>query len=141
MNMIMPSWKYMSWGDLTTLEYGKGLRGYKNVESLHPVYGTNGQIGWYKKPLVTGPGVIIGRKGAYRGVHFSKKSFFVIDTAFYLRPLEEDLFDMKWAYYQLLDFDINNIDSGTAIPSTSRDAFYAIPVHVRRHPLRLRRPD
>ena len=28
--------------------------------------------------------VIVGRKGAYRGIHFSAKAPWVIDTAFYL---------------------------------------------------------
>ena len=127
----MPSdWKQLTWGDLATLEYGKGLRGYQDADGLYPVYGTNGQIGWHTDPLAPGPGVIIGRKGAYRGVHFSENPFFVIDTAFYLKPKSDSYFAMKWAYYQLLDFDVNNIDSGTAIPSTSRDAFYAISVNV-----------
>lgn len=121
------TWQPHRWGDLATLEYGKGLRGYKDYIAEYPVYGTNGPIGWCDEPLVTAPGVIIGRKGAYRGVHYSNTPFFVIDTAFYL-SVNYELVDIKWAYYQLLDFDINNIDSGTAIPSTSRDAFYAIPV-------------
>ncbi len=50
----------------------------------------------------------------------------MIDTAFYLKPTTQ--FDIRWAYYQLKDFDINKLDSGSAIPSTSRDAFYDIPV-------------
>jgi len=33
---------------------------------------------------------------------------------------------MKWAYYELLTHDINSMDSGSAIPSTTRDAFYAL---------------
>ena len=109
------------------LEYGKGLREYSG--SSYPVFGTNGQIGWHDVPLCKEPGIIIGRKGAYRGVHYSKQPFFVIDTAFFLKPKTKD-FDVKWAYYQLLDFDVNNIDSGSAIPSTSREAFYAIPVRL-----------
>ncbi|HLE24979.1 MAG TPA: restriction endonuclease subunit S, partial [Thermodesulfobacteriota bacterium] len=123
------SWKKLKWGDLATLEYGKGLRGYQNTEGTYPVYGTNGQIGWHKEPLCHKHGIIIGRKGAYRGIHYSSKPFFVIDTAFYLNPIT-DSFDVKWAYYQLLDFDINSLDSGSAIPSTSRDAFYQIRVNL-----------
>jgi type I restriction enzyme, S subunit len=126
MSGIKHGWKKCQWGDLTTLEYGKGLRDYGD-QGPYPVYGTNGQIGWYEKPLCNTPGIIIGRKGAYRGVHYSDRPFFVIDTAFYLRPLTDN-FDLRWAYYQLLNFDINSLDSGSAIPSTSREAFYQIPV-------------
>ena len=38
--------------------------------------------------------------------------------------------DTRWAYYQLLTHDINGMDSGSAIPSTSREDFYDLPVMV-----------
>ena len=121
-------WKSTTWGELAILEYGKGLTGYENANGNYPVYGTNGRIGWHTKPLFDKAGVIIGRKGAYRGVHYSKIPFFVIDTAFYLKPKIE--IDLRWAYYQLLTQDINNMDSGSAIPSTSRPDFYALRVKL-----------
>ncbi|SDD05389.1 type I restriction enzyme, S subunit [Melghirimyces thermohalophilus] len=128
MGVGVEGWKEVKWGDLATLEYGKGLKGYKNSTDKVPVFGTNGHIGFTSKPLYEKPGIIIGRKGAYRGVHFSDKPFFVIDTAYYLNPKVRDL-DIKWAYYELLTKDINNMDSGSAIPSTSRNDFYALPVN------------
>ena len=82
------------------------------------------------------PGIVVGRKGAYRGIHFSPDPFFVIDTAFFLKPTTE--FDIRWAYFQLKNFDINKLDSGSAIPSTSRDAFYEIPVAFPPLPIQQR---
>ncbi len=121
-------WKEVVWGELATLEYGKSLRRYQTCDGPYKVYGTNGQIGWHTEPLATHASVIIGRKGAYRGVHYSADPFFVIDTAFYLKPKAE--LDTRWAYYQLLTQDINGMDSGSAIPSTSREDFYGLPVDV-----------
>jgi len=123
---MLHNWKSTTWGELATLEYGKGLIGYENANGDYPVYGTNGMIGLHTEPLFDKAGVIIGRKGAYRGVHYSKKPFYVIDTAFYLKPKTD--IDLRWAYYQLLTLDINSMDSGSAIPSTSRPDFYALPV-------------
>jgi type I restriction enzyme S subunit len=119
-------WTRTTWGEVATLEYGKALRDYQNIVEGFPVYGTNGPIGFHDTALCKTPGVVIGRKGAYRGVHYSSRPFFVIDTAFYLKPKAE--IDMRWAYYALLTCDINNMDSGSAIPSTSRDEFYKLPV-------------
>ena len=121
-------WSTTSWGELATLEYGKSLRGYDSAEGPYRVYGTNGPIGKHIEPLCPHASVIIGRKGAYRGVHYSPDPFFVIDTAFYMKP-KVDL-DTRWAYYQLLTQDINGLDSGSAIPSTSREDFYGLPVDV-----------
>ena len=122
------AWRKAVWGELATLEYGKSLRGYQTSAGPYRVYGTNGQIGWHSEPLCPKASVIIGRKGAYRGVHYSPDSFFVIDTAFYLKPKVK--IDTRWAYYQLLTIDINGMDSGSAIPSTSREDFYSLPVMV-----------
>jgi type I restriction enzyme S subunit len=124
----MAEWRDMTWGELATLEYGKSLREYVQTGGKYRVYGTNGPIGWYDTALYGKPGVIIGRKGAYRGVHYSPHPFFVIDTAFYLKPKVE--IDPRWAYYQLLTQDINGMDSGSAIPSTTRPDFYALAVRV-----------
>lgn len=118
------SWENTVWGSLATLEYGKALRNYTN--GTVPVFGTNGQIGYTHKPLYNSEGIIIGRKGAYRGVHYSKTPFFVIDTAFFIKP--KKTFNIKWAYYALKEYDINTLDSGSAIPSTSREDFYNIPI-------------
>ena len=111
-------------GDLFTLEYGKPVEDKDSIDGPIPVFGTNGQIGTsHLAPLCNHPSVILGRKGAYRGVHFSDRPFSVIDTAFYVEPLS-DVFDIKWLYYKLLTYDINSMDSGSAIPSTGSMSSY-----------------
>ena len=120
------AWIAKTWGDLVTLEYGKSLQNYNESEGQYAVYGTNGLIGRTAQPLCRHEGIIIGRKGAYRGIHFSAGPFFAIDTAFYVEPKVP--LEMRWAYYEMLRLDINGMDSGSAIPSTSRGDFYALPV-------------
>lgn len=133
--MMTSSWRTCKWGDIATIEYGKSLRGYQEAAGIYRVYGTNGPIGWHTEPLCFHPTVIIGRKGAYRGIHYSPGPCFAIDTAFYLEPGED--IDIRWAYYCLLTYDINNMDSGSAIPSTSREAFYNLPVRIPLKPEQL----
>lgn len=112
-------WLPKKWGELIKLEYGKSL---KTREGTVPVYGTNGPIGFTEVPLYKSRGIIIGRKGEYREIHFSENPFWVIDTAFYVQPRIE--FDIKWAYYALRKHDINRFDSGSAIPSTNKKDVY-----------------
>jgi type I restriction enzyme S subunit len=126
--VVPTGWNLKRWGDIATLEYGKSIRDYRESSGKYRVFGTNGPIGFHEEALCNNAGIVIGRKGAYRGVHYSPEPFFVIDTAFFLKPKEP--LDIKWAYYELVRFDINSMDSGSAIPSTSRDDFYGIPVIV-----------
>lgn len=85
-------------------------------------------IGWTSQPLAEGPGVILGRKGAYRGVHFSPDPFFVIDTACYVAPKTQ--LDMRWLYYAIKHYKLGEIDDGSPIPSTTRAAVYVREIDV-----------
>lgn len=119
------------WGDLISLEYGKPVSDKDSVNGKYPVFGTNGQIGTSNlPPLCPHSSFVIGRKGAYRGVHYSDVPFSVIDTAFYVESKKADILDIKWAYYKFLTYDINHMDSGSAIPSTDRYEIYSIDVDL-----------
>jgi type I restriction enzyme, S subunit len=121
-------WRESTWGNEIVLEYGKGIRGYSQERGSVRVFGTNGPIGWCDEALSPGPGVILGRKGAYRGVHYSNEPFYVIDTAYYVRPLTD--LNMRWVYYALLHQRVGEIDDGSPIPSTTRSAVYALPTKI-----------
>lgn len=125
----MSEWKEYQIGDLLKLEYGKGLKDYRSEDSRYVVYGTNGKIGTTDTFLYDKMSLIIGRKGAYREVHLADKPFFVIDTAFYTKQLNE-MSDTLFMYYWFKNVDINSMDSGSAIPSTSRDEVYELEIHL-----------
>ena len=121
-------WRSSNWGDEISLEYGKALRGHEVARGRYRVFGSNGPIGWTSEPLAPGPGVILGRKGAYRGVEFSRDPYFVIDTAYYVLP-KTDL-DMRWLYYAIKHYKLGEIDDGSPIPSTTRAAVYMLDLDV-----------
>lgn len=123
----MSEWKEYKIGDILQLEYGKSLMNYQEGVGLYDVFGTNGKIGKTDKYLYNKPSIIIGRKGAYREVHFADNPFFVIDTAFYTKNKFEWL-DTSFLYYWFKNIDINQMDSGSAIPSTSRDEVYDLDI-------------
>ncbi|HZS60960.1 MAG TPA: restriction endonuclease subunit S [Gemmatimonadaceae bacterium] len=122
-------WRLSTWGDEISLEYGKALRGYDETSGKYRVFGSNGPIGWTaEEPLAPGPGVILGRKGAYRGVHYSRDPFFVIDTAYFVVPKRE--LDMRWLYYAMKHYKLGDVDDGSPIPSTTRAAVYVLELDV-----------
>ena len=121
-------WRASTWGEEISLEYGKALRGHESAQGQYRVFGSNGPIGWTSESLAPGPGVILGRKGAYRGVEFSRDPFFVIDTAYYVAP-KSDL-DMRWLYYAIKHYKLGEVDDGSPIPSTTRAAVYMLDLDV-----------
>lgn len=125
-------WRSSTWGKEISLEYGKALRGYVAAQGKYRVFGSNGPIGWTSDFLAPGPGVILGRKGAYRGVNYSADPFFVIDTAYYVLPKSE--LDMRWLYYAIRHHKLGEIDDGSPIPSTTRAAVYVRDLDVPSPP-------
>ena len=125
---IKEVWRSSVWGDEVTLQYGKALRGYSQTKGLYRVFGSNGPIGWTSEALTQGPGVVLGRKGAYRGVEFCGDPFWVIDTAYYIVP-KTDL-DMRWLYYAVKYHKLGEVDDGSPIPSTTRAAVYMLELDV-----------
>lgn len=125
-------WRASTWGEEISLEYGKALRGHDDSRGRYRVFGSNGPIGWASEPLTPGPGVILGRKGAYRGVQYSPDPFFVIDTAYYVVPKTK--LDMRWLYYAIKHYKLGEIDDGSPIPSTTRAAVYIQDLEIPPEP-------
>jgi type I restriction enzyme S subunit len=125
----MSEWVEYKVGQIVSLEYGKSLKNYQQGIGKYDVFGTNGKIGKTDTYLFDKPSVIIGRKGAYREVHYANNPFFVIDTAFYLKT-KYDFLDIKFLFYWFKNKDINLMDSGSAIPSTSRDEVYDLDIFL-----------
>ena len=131
----LEEWRESTWGQEISLEYGKSNRNYSKDSGRYRVFGSNGPIGWSDEYLTIGPGVILGRKGAYRGVQYSKYPFFVIDTAYYV--VSKANHDMRWMYYSIIAHRLGEINDGSPIPSTTRSAVYVNsvsipPIHTQR---------
>jgi type I restriction enzyme, S subunit len=122
-------WRECNIKDVITLEYGKGLKEYREGIGEYDVFGTNGKIGVTDRFIYDQQSIIIGRKGAYREVHLARKPFFVIDTACYTRNKTDDVGTL-FLYYWFKNININEMDSGSAIPSTSRDEVYDLDIQL-----------
>src|SRR5881296_1548165 len=60
---IPRGWPVTKLGDLLELAYGRALKAEDRRDGNVPVYGSNGQVGWHDQRLVSGPGIVVGRKG------------------------------------------------------------------------------
>jgi type I restriction enzyme S subunit len=88
------------------------------------VYGSNGPVGTHSRAIVSGPGILVGRKGTIGAVHYSEHDFWPIDTVYYVRRLKDDL----WGFlYRLLDYlNLGKLNAATGVPGLSRRDALAI---------------
>lgn len=77
-------WRNGVLGDLIALQYGRALPTANRRPGSVPVIGSSGIVGSHDEALVTGPGIIVGRKGNVGSTTWSDCDFFPIDTVFFV---------------------------------------------------------
>ncbi|NVN66460.1 hypothetical protein FGL97_25465 [Pseudomonas putida] len=117
-------WSIKKIGEILTLNYGKALKSDDRVDGDFPVYGSSGVVGTHSKSLVSGPGIIVGRKGNVGSIHWSTKDYWPIDTVYFISKEESDLY----LYYALQYVQFINTD--VAVPGLNRDVAYGRTVLI-----------
>lgn len=116
---VPEDWQSKKLGAVLTLNYGKALNADARVPGAYPVYGSSGVVGTHEKALVTGPGIIVGRKGNVGSVYWSSKDFYPIDTVYFINAEQSNLY----LYYALQYMQFINTD--VAVPGLNRDMAYS----------------
>jgi type I restriction enzyme S subunit len=119
---VPEGWQRAPLGEHVILNYGKALKAEDRVDGPFPVYGSSGVVGSHEKPLVQGPGIILGRKGNVGSVYWSAKDFYPIDTVYFIDRAMSNLY----LYYSIKDMHFINTD--VAVPGLNRDLAYSRPL-------------
>lgn len=120
---IPAGWHVAALGDVLELAYGKGLKEADRCPGSTPVFGSNGQVGWHDRPLVKGPGIIVGRKGNPGTVTWSSTDFYPIDTTFYVVPKERGS-SLQYLFHTLEHQSLPHLASDSAVPGLNRNIAY-----------------
>jgi type I restriction enzyme S subunit len=123
-NGLPEGWERVPLGERVTLNYGKSLKAEERTDGPFPVYGSSGIIGNHEKPLTTGPGIIVGRKGNVGSVFWSSKDFYAIDTVYFVNAQSSNLY----LFYALKHMHF--ISTDVAVPGLNRDFAYSRPLLV-----------
>ena len=123
------SWQDCQLGDVVELRYGKSLPDRDRKFGEVPVYGSGGIGGWHDVPLVSGPGIIVGRKGSVGAVFYEPRNFFPIDTAYYVVPKANQI-DLRYTYYLLCNLPLAQMNSDVAVPGLNRDRALGLGIRV-----------
>ncbi len=116
---VPEGWNKKPLKQVATLNYGKALKAEVRVPGLFPVYGSSGEVGSHEKPLVKGPGIVVGRKGNVGSIYWANTDFYPIDTVYFVSAEESSLF----LYHALKNVQFINTD--VAVPGLNRDMAYS----------------
>ncbi len=115
----------MALGDICEFRYGRALKAEDRSGSGSPVYGSNGRVGAHDVALITGPAIVIGRKGSYGQVHYSAEPAWPIDTTYFVDETCTSC-DLKWLAYRLAGLGLTNLNRAAAVPGLNREDAYRL---------------
>lgn len=121
---IPVGWRVGNLSDILELIYGKALKENQRKEGKVLVIGSSGIVGSNNEKLVSGPGIVVGRKGNVGSILWVDEDFYPIDTTFYVKPKK----GLHYCYC-LLKKQIF-ITGDSAVPGLNRDVAYKNTVIV-----------
>ena len=123
-------WACVPLGERIELAYGRGLREEDREPGDIDVYGSNGVVGSHTRALVSGPGILVGRKGTVGAIHYASGPFWPIDTVYYVVPRRGD--NLRFLHHLLNYLPLKFLNAATGVPGLSRrDAYSLLGVFPR----------
>lgn len=128
---IPEGWERCKVGDVLEFCYGKALKEEARIDGPFPVYGSSGIVGTHSVSLVSGPTIVVGRKGNVGSIYWSPVDFWPIDTVYFIPKEQADF----WLYLTLPSVGFQNTDGG--VPGLNRDFAHSRTIirpsdHMRR---------
>ena len=112
------------------LQRGFDISGASECDGPYPVFSSGGLSGHSDIAPVSGPGVIVGRKGTLGTVYYSANNYWPHDTTLWVKEFGGNY--PKFVYYFLIHMRLERFDVGAANPTLNRN-------HI--HPIKVRFPD
>lgn len=115
---IPKGWKVKKLGEIMEFAYGKGLKEKVRKKGDVLVIGSSGVVGRHNEKLVSGPGIVVGRKGTVGSIQWIDDDFYPIDTTFYIKSK----LSLYFCYFLLKRQRFITGDS--AVPGLNRNQAY-----------------
>lgn len=116
-------WEVRRLKRICRLAYGDSLNEETRRVGPVPVFGSNGRVGSHRSANTSAPCIIVGRKGSFGKVNYSRTPVFAIDTTFYVDHRYSSS-NIRWLYFLLGWLELDNITRDSAVPGLNRHEAY-----------------
>ncbi|MBO2624368.1 restriction endonuclease subunit S [Shewanella algae] len=124
LSWIPKGWEASRLDSVLELAYGKALKKTDRIDGSISVYGSGGIGGYHNEALVSGPGIIVGRKGTVGSLFWEDDDFFPIDTVFYVKPHAG--VPLGYCFELLKTLRLEGMNTDAAVPGLNRNNAYRL---------------
>lgn len=125
-------WEKVYLRELVKIKNGKDHKALK--DGIYPVYGSGGIMRYAEKYIYDKESVLLPRKGTLNNIQFVNKPFWTVDTCYYTEVNTEKVIPY-FLYQSLKQFDIEALNTGSAVPSMTFERYYSIEIPLPPLPI------
>ena len=116
---VPKGWKVGRLIELFELQRGFDLPTDTRTIGNHPVIAASGFSTMHDEYKVESPGIVTGRSGVIGNVYYIQENFWPLNTTLFIKSF--NLSTPLHAYFILMSMDLNQYNSGSAVPSLNRN--------------------
>jgi len=121
-------WRDGKLEDLVFFQRGFDITQAQQREGSYPVISSSGVTSFHDEFKVSGPGVVIGRKGTLGSIHFTAADYWPHDTTLWSKDLKGN--NPRFVYYFLHTLDFKRFDVGNSKPTLNRNHIHDLAVSI-----------
>ncbi len=114
--------------DALILQRGFDLPNKKRQQGNIPVYAATGTVGYHNIAKVKAPGIVTGRSGSLGTVIYIDEDFWALNTTLWVKEFRK--VTPIYAFYLLSSLDLEQYNSGAAVPTLNRNDIHRLPVVI-----------
>jgi type I restriction enzyme S subunit len=113
--------------DLLKIKNGKD---HKHLaDGVIPVYGSGGFMRYVDQYIYNQESILLPRKGTLSNIQYTNQPFWSVDTLYYT-VINKDLCNPYFLYNYLISLNLENLNSGTGVPSMTFDSYYGLKIKL-----------
>lgn len=115
-------------GEQITLQRGFDITKKEQEEGLIPVVSSGGVSSYHNVAKVSGPGVILGRKGTLGTVFFIEEDYWPHDTTLWVKDFKGNNPSFVYYFFKNISKQLKSMDVGAANPALNRNHVHPLEV-------------
>ena len=116
-------WEIRRLKQVCRLAYGDALATEVRQNGPVRVLGSNGSVGFHNSANTKAPCIIIGRKGSFGKVNYSRAPVFAIDTTFFVDSGLSSA-NVRWLFFLFGWLQLDKVSKDSAVPGLDREDAY-----------------
>lgn len=125
---IPVEWEVERIDELFVLQRGFDLPKRSRKNGIYPIYASTGIISYHSECKVNPPGVVTGRSGSLGEVFYVEREFWPLNTTLWIKEFKK--VTPSYAYLFLINLNILEFGSGSAVPTLNRNHVHMAKTYV-----------